>query len=368
MRLETAGRSWSFAVAAAMTIGLTMSLFISAIPAGSAFAYGWGREQSVALKGEWAPFNRCPVDDPTMLAANGPEGEALCVADTTPSGSMTIGNMTVAFNGTNHQFGVVLNENDGSSTVAAPKGGVLRAEPVELPNGIQELLCPSRAAWQVCRDSHGYGWYAQPGSVTWTLESAGTPYEFELFAGLFERIPFAWVPLRVHLQSPLLGDDCYIGSEAEPILTHPANLSRPVAFFAEFNAAGEPVKEGETIAENEELVELGGVGTEGSTSFSVPAAIGCGPRGIYDLAIDSKVGLPSSATTNSLTFNETTSRLTGFSNPVAVAPNDGAELAKDWHAAVVPSGDGHGGHGHRWYGSRVEVERSFRHWFGWHHQ
>jgi hypothetical protein len=131
-----------------------------------------------------------------------------------------------------------------------------------------------------------------------------------------------------------LGGDCYIGSDAEPIVTLPASLAPPEVEFLNFDPNGTPDQEQGT------MLDIKSFGSQGSSSFAVPAASGCGYDGFFDQAVDNNVGLPSAASTNSLTFNEGTSHLMGISNSEAVAPNDGKEFAKDWHSAVLPSEDG----------------------------
>jgi hypothetical protein len=367
MTLKVIRGSRSAAVVATLAMTVTIAMLAALAFVSSAFAdHDWGSEPPVTLSGEWAPFTRCPVDNPTMLAVDGIIGNAGCVADISPSGSMTIGSLTVAFKGTNHQFGLDLGE---GITIVSPAGGVLLTEPVQLPGGLQELICPSQGhgAWRVCRHSHGPGRSGRD-AVTWTLESAGVLTNFNLFAGLGVGVPFSTTPVRVHLQSRLLGDDCYIGSEAEPIITLPANLELPSVAFIHFEANGTLI----TTEGEEKPGELLAIVThspqEGASAFTVPAASGCGFRGFYDQAIDSKVGLPSSASTNSLVFKEAVSSLAVINSPEAVAPNDGKELAKDWHAAVLPPeksghGSGHQHDGDGWHWSRDGAEEDIRHMF-----
>lgn len=367
MTLKVIGGSRSAAIVATLAMTLTLATLAVLVTAGSAFAdHAGGREPSVTLNGEWAPFTRCPVDNPTMLAMDGININAACVADLSPSGSMTIGNLTVGFNGTNHQFGLGIG---AEATIVAPAGGVLLAEPVQLPGGLQELICPSHGhgAWWICRHSHGYGRSGQD-TVTWTLESAGLLSNFNLFAGLAVGVPFSTTPVRIHLQNRLLGDDCYIGSEAEPIITLPANLEPPTAAFVGFESDGTPIPPEAEEKPGRLFAIVSHSPLEGASSFTVPAATGCGFRGFYDQAIDNKVGLPSSASTNSLVFKEATSSVVVIANAEPIVPNDGKELAKDWHSAVLPPEKSGHGHSHGWDGrhwSHDEAEgylrRMFRH-------
>src|SRR5690242_15363211 len=118
MMLEEARRSHPAAIVAMAAMVFAVAVFAGLVSAGSAFAdHGWGpgghgwdeAEAPPTLNESWAPVNRCPVDDPMMLAVTGVEAHALCAAESSPSGSFTTGNLTVAFKATNHQFGLILN-------------------------------------------------------------------------------------------------------------------------------------------------------------------------------------------------------------------------------------------------------------------
>jgi hypothetical protein len=351
----------------AVVVGVLAGL----VMAGSAFAdHARGGESPVALNGDWAPATRCPVDDPRMLAADGVNAVAICAVEESLAGSMTLGNLTVATKASNHQFGLIINEESRGSgteeaTEIAPAGGVIISEPVQLPGGLQELLCPSsdRVARQICRHPRARGRDDDHAdAVTWTLESAGTPYDFRLLSvATLAGVPFNTVPVKVHLQNKLLGEHCYIGSEAEPILFQPMNLTHPALNIVFFDANGTPDPNG--VMERPEAVV-----SQIAKSFAVPAVSGCGFRGSYDRAIDDKVGLPSPAGgENSLTFNEATTYLIALVGAEKIAPNDGKDLSKNWHSAVLPSEEGprheHGGDDGRRRWSHDEVEAYIRHRF-----
>lgn len=338
-------------------------VFAGLASAGSALAdRAWGSEPPT-LNGGWAPFNRCSVDDPAMLASDGLKMLAACLTESSPSGSVKLGNLSVATGASDHQFAFVLNQETEESEVIAPPGGVLRDESVQLPGGLRELMCPSSdyGARDVCR-SHGWGWDNHSNAVTLTLESAGTPSNFNLFAGLFPGVPFSSTPVKLHLQNQLLGDDCYIGSDAEPIVLQLANLTAPAGAFELFDPDGTPDETGA-------ILRLGFLNTsEGASSFAVPAASNCGHRGLFDQAIDSKVGLPSPAGgENSVVFDDASSYVMLLE--ASVVPNYGKVLSEDWHSAVLSSnhkpGHEHPGGGHRW--SRHEAEEYFWHRFRYRH-
>jgi hypothetical protein len=101
------------------------------------------------------------------------------------------------------------------------------------------------------------------------------------------------MPVRLHLENPLLGSKCYIGSESEPIRLEMTTASPGSPGEAKVLNGGALI-----IAEGDSAFD---------DSFSVPTANGCG--GLLSLAIDpvinAKLGLPSAAGNNSATLNGT---------------------------------------------------------------
>jgi hypothetical protein len=96
------------------------------------------------------------------------------------------------------------------------------------------------------------------------------------------------LPIKVHLENPLLGSECYIGSTKEPItlnLTTGATTGGPT---------GKPGTQIEK--EGGGILEISGLSLVSNT-FTAPKATGCGLLGLLDGIIDSKIGLPSSKNT-----------------------------------------------------------------------
>jgi hypothetical protein len=339
----------------AVTMALTVVAFAALVSAGSALAHGGNHghnneESPPTLNGDWASFNRCPVDNPTMLAATGEATVALCLSVASPNGSLKIGNLTAPTKGTDLQIGLV-EDGEGSLGVVAPENGAVLDESIEVPNGLQGLICPAhgRLAWQVCRKHHdGRGNRdnedsSELNNVTLSIVSAGEPSNFNLGAGLQLNLPLISLPVKLHLQNRLLGENCYIGSDAEPIVIQPENTTAPEAAFEAFDGNGTPDPSGPMI-----LIKINN--SQGSSSFTVPAASGCGFQGIFDDAINRNVGLPSPAGSNNVVFNESATGITALSSPESIVPNDGKELSKNWHSAVQPEEQEEGRHHHHGHG------------------
>ena len=132
--------------------------------------------------GAWTPFNRCPVDDPAMLATDGVTLASLCVASNSTHGSITIGTLPPTITGnSNLQGGLVADLNNGIFTFIGALGGSLIADPATVTAGGVTVLA--------------------------TVESAGTPTDFDLLAGISLGMPIVTLPIKIHLVSQTMGVD-----------------------------------------------------------------------------------------------------------------------------------------------------------------
>jgi hypothetical protein len=266
-----------------------------------------------------------------MLAADGVIRQAFCAAADSPSGSATIGSTTVTTGDTNLQFGLVTDTSTNPETVTAfsPPGGAVVAAPAQVPGGLLGLMCPSLipVISQICQTLVN----SPLNAVSAVVESAGDPSNINLLAQLQKGVPILTLPVKIQLQNPILGSNCFIGSDSNPILLHPENLTTPTVSNVRFKTNGTPAKGGPMFA----LVTNA---TQGDSTFSVPTASGCG--GLLSLLIDpivnAKLGLPSPSGSNSLVLNDSTNELASFVNSARLAPNEGKHLARAWQSAVLP--------------------------------
>ncbi|MBD0710176.1 MULTISPECIES: hypothetical protein [unclassified Streptomyces] len=277
------------------------------------------------LNGSWAPFSRCPVDAAPMLAADGLDKSPQCVSSFSANGTIKLGNSTVVTGKSDLQLGIVQNP-DGTSSVVAPAAGAIIADSATVPGGLLGLMCPNDIPLisDVCKSITN----ADLNKITATLESVGTPSDFDQIAGVLTDQPIVTIPVRVHLENPILGSNCYIGTKANPILLRPRNLDAPAFGVERFDGNGSANEEGDMSRLN----LLGS--TQVDKTFAVPGASGCGLLGILDGAVNLKNGLPSAAGKNSLVLNNTQTYLGGLYAPGTAAPNAGRTLAQNWHSAV----------------------------------
>ncbi|MER5202573.1 hypothetical protein [Streptomyces sp. NPDC002825] len=300
---------------------------LSALTALGAFvSLGTATAATPQLNGSWGPFDRCPVDAPAMLAADGLDKSPQCVSSSSASGSIKLGNTTVVTGRTNLQIGVIQNA-DGTNTVVPPPAGSLIADSATVPGGLLGLMCPSDIPFitDICRQLSD----ANLNRITATVESVGTPSDFDQIAGVLTDMPIVTIPVRIHLENPFLGSNCYIGSKSSPILLRPSNKTAPDFAVERYSGDGTPNDEGDMSRLN----LLGS--TQADTTFAVPGASGCGlGLGLVNGAVNLKTGLPSAAGRNSLTLNNTQTYLTGLYAPGVLAPDAGKIFSQNWHSAV----------------------------------
>ncbi|MFF8745149.1 hypothetical protein [Streptomyces californicus] len=300
-------------------VGLLAALtaFGAVLSTGSATA-------ATQLNGDWAPFDRCPVDAPAMLAADGINTIATCVSSSSASGSITLGKSHVPTGNTDLQLGVIQRP-DGTTSLVAPPEGALTADPAEIPGGLLGLMCPSGipVVSGICRQLTDNNL----NRVTATIEPAGAPRDFNMAAAFSTGEPILTIPVRIHLKNPFLGDKCYIGTTAEPVLLKPENATAPTLSLQRFSADGTP---------NDDEGEMGRYTFDGAdqsdTAFAVPGASGCG-AGLLNWAVNLKTGLPSASGKNSVKLNSTTTYFGSPYDPAGLAPNEGRKLSEFWHSA-----------------------------------
>src|SRR6201995_4706054 len=252
-------------------------------------------------KGEFAVFADCPV---TTASA--------CIWAKTESGGFTVGKKTVPIEkAITLQGGLNENEETGELTfVAAKDGNTLAKVPQKVPGGLTGLVnCTeikgSGILEKIERGSCEAIFENGTTGVTATTELAAPASQIQINLGnlLTAKGTALQLPVKVHLENPLPGSGCYVGSNSNPIQLHlttgttaPPLPNKPIK--------GNP---GHFFIEEEKEQELTAV-TENSlvdNAFSAPVAEGCG--GFFSFLInpiiDSKIGLPSAAGHNTAILN-----------------------------------------------------------------
>ncbi len=246
-------------------------------------------------KGDYAQFADCPLSN---------SATDLCIFAQTESGKFIVGKQTVPIAKTiTLQGGVHQNKATEPATlefIAAEDGNTLSKTPQKVPGGLAGLVnCNEitnfleRVACELVFENGLTG-------VNATTELAAPASSIGIsIQNLVEGEGTALsLPVKVHLENPFLGGNCYIGSNAKPIVidfttgtTAPPAPNKPIE--GKVGTLEFPPQDNFelTIIRENALV---------NNSFAAPRSEGCG--GIFSFLIgpiiDGKLGLPAAAGTN----------------------------------------------------------------------
>jgi len=253
-----------------------------------------------APKGEYAACSECPTSNASVES---------CLYAKTESGEFIFGTKGQKVPITNPiilQGGLTENPETGALTfVAAAKGNTLSKSPQNVPGGLLDFVNCKEISNIIERVACELVFENKTTGVNATSELAAPASSILVKEGnLLEETGTALqLPLKVHLENPLLGSECYIGSNSAPIVipfttgtTSPPAPNKAIKGskgVLSFNESGTIL----TISKNV-LV---------NNSFAAPEASGCG--GIFsfliDPILDSKLGLPAKAGYNTAILNGT---------------------------------------------------------------
>jgi hypothetical protein len=230
------------------------------------------KEQLEHEKAESLPFANCPLTTAQLcLLANTTGGEFVIGSKAVPIGKPILLQGGRAEDTVKGIFGT-------QALIAPAKGEALAKVPQEVPGGLSGI--------------DGIG-----GAVTATAEIAGptsgvllTPADAAFGAGTAVVLPF-----KVKLSNEVLGENCYVGSDAEPIVLH---LTDGTTTPPEGTA---PISGSHSFPENTPVVTRFKSIKLVDNTFSVPGASGCGnelDEAVVDEAVDLDIGLPSAAGKN----------------------------------------------------------------------
>src|SRR3984957_17860909 len=257
--------------------------------------------------GEFKVFKECPI---------GTAGLKGCVVSRTESGEIVIGNKKEAKEKTavpivNVQtlqggFGNP-NEEGSQQFFAAKNGETFSKTGQKVPGGLADLVKCNEITNVIERGlCEGFSENGLTGvtAVTELAQPASDIYfnedVLQLEAPFPPNPPALTLPIKVKLENPLLGSECYIGSESEPIdlslttgATSPPSPNKSIkGKLGELTskASGEIL-----VIKNNTLV---------GNAFAVGKVHGCA-LGLLDGLIESKLGLPSPAGGNTAILNNT---------------------------------------------------------------
>jgi hypothetical protein len=225
----------------------------------------------VKVNEEFEPFAQCPVAT---------HGVHLCVVANVTSGEFKIGLKTVPINETITLQGGLI---EGSSQlVPATNGETLSKTPLKLPGGLVGIELGDLT------------------EVMATTELAG-PVTVNLANITDGEGASVVLPVKVKLENPVLGNECYIGSEAEPVTlelttgtTSPPFPNKPITG-----------KAGTLTTNPEDTIFTLNNNTLVDNSFAAPGVRGCGEllAPVTDPAVDLIAGLPAPGGFNTAILN-----------------------------------------------------------------
>ena len=259
-------------------------------------------------KGIFKKYNDCPTEV---------TGVALCQYGETLSGELAIGSTKIPINktlilqggakpagGANFNEYILVPAKDGNSlsktelNVPGGLAGLINCEEIK-GSGLLEIIERT-----TCKTTFENGLTGVT-STTELVANSSNPALLDLTTLVEEAGTAVTLPTRAHLKNPLLGESCYIGSEAHPIQLHltdgttaPPAPNKPIK-----GKLGTPESEVENGFESTRITE----NTLVDNSFSVPVVEGCGGLASFllDPIIDAKLGLPSASGKNTAILNGT---------------------------------------------------------------
>jgi hypothetical protein len=257
---------------------------------------------SAKLTGEFKRFEQCPYTT---------KGVVRCLHSVTTGGEVVMGSKTVPIvNPATLQGGYAEPPEEGpeaffSSLVAAKNGQTLTKAPQKIPGGLAGLVKCNEISNFILRAACEFTFENGLTGVTSTLElaqGASAVKVNELALALGEGVTLK-MPLKVKLENPLLGDNCYVGSSSNPIVWNlRADTTSPPPPNKPITGSGGQV----TFLEEGQVLRLDGAILV-DNAWAAPAAKGCG--GLFSFLLDPIVnassGLPSAAGTNTAILKNT---------------------------------------------------------------
>ena len=250
-----------------------------------------------AHTGEWAAFNNCPS---TTAGVN------KCMHAQVIGGHVKLGKKNVPIvnkvtldGGLSKPAGEEEPEEGFSKFFAAANGETLSKTPQPVPGGLAGIVnCKEISNFLVrlgCETVFENGLTG----LNATLELAKPASEIRVSETnlVFGEGVALKMPVKVHLENPLLGSSCYIGSSSSPLIWNlTSGTTKPPAGYTALKGNTGLL----TFTEEGQILHLRGTELV-ENNWSAPRSSGCGGaivELILDPIIDSQIGLPSPAGAN----------------------------------------------------------------------
>jgi len=249
--------------------------------------------------GEFAPYKDCPLSVEKLSD---------CVLAETKGGEFTVGKKTVPINKTiTLQGGFITNKKTGVlEFFGAEDGNTLSKTALTVPGGLLGLVAPK--TWPEWLQNL-FNEFINNGftGVTATTELAAPASEIGLSTEnlLAEEGTALSLPTKIKLSNVLLGESCYVGSNAAPIVINfTSGTTPPLTGVAPLKGAAGELKFNETFT----IITLAG-GKLVNNSFAAPGVEGCGgsASSLVDPLVDAILGVPAGVGSNTAILEGTLS-------------------------------------------------------------
>jgi hypothetical protein len=239
--------------------------------------------------GEYAPFAECPLSNTAVQE---------CLLANTTSGEFVVGKKTVPINKTITLQGGLHETNTGAlEFFGAENGDTLSKTELTVPGGLLGIVAPK--TWPEWLQNlfnefidNGFTGVKEITELAAPATDIGVNTE-----NLLEETGVALsLPVKVKLINVLLGKECYVGSEAEPIKLE---LTTGTTTPPEKGTPNKPIKGAKgTPSFNSAftIFTLSG-GSLVDNTFAAPGASGCGEgaSALVDPLVDSILGVPAAS-------------------------------------------------------------------------
>ena len=240
--------------------------------------------------GEYAQFNECPLNNVNIND---------CVFSVSSGGGFTVGKKTVPLKNPVTLQGGYVGSGAEIEFYGAENGDTLSKTPQPVPGGLLGIEAPTwwpewLQEWFNEHINNGFT------GVTATVELAGPTegllpdVELSTENLIFEEGTALGLPTKIHLQNALLGSNCYIGSDENPV-----QIPFTTGTSGSLKGSAGKISFNPTFT----ITTISG-GKLVNNTFAAPAANGCG--GIFSFFIDPLVnailGTPSASGKNSATL------------------------------------------------------------------
>lgn len=247
-------------------------------------------------KGEYAGFVQCPTSNEEVTG---------CLFSRSESGAIKMGNTEVPIVTTQKLQGGLENIEPGLQRLVAAINSkeTFPATPQKVPGGILGFI--------KCNEIKGEGFWEKVErgtcefffenkytgvNATTELAAPASSVFLSLAEAEFETGPALILPVKVKLENPVLGDECYIGSNEHPIVLE-LTTGKSGSLKGKLGEISTKAGGGILAIKNNTLV---------NGTFAAPGVTGCGEffSFLLDPIINSKLGLPAT-TGNTAVLNNT---------------------------------------------------------------